>query len=196
MSCRRRLTPPSAGTPREIAARHARMLWWLADVELTPRRPASAMCAPPHGLPGISAEFECAGEGRCQIGRLERGHVHYRLVLGLGQRHRAGARRGSRPAGLARRRSSAPAAIDQQAVEGIGNRVQGRSHDRELAERLPLGRGLEADLEGNAPAIGVPGPIECAVRQRCLDQFGVIRVLPMKGGGIPMQDLDRPPFSH
>ena len=87
-------------------------------------------------------------------------------------------------------------ALLQQAVDWVGHCIQGRAHDRQVTERLPLLLGLEEYLEDHAPAAGVPGPVEGAVGQRGLDQGGVMLLLPPESRELAVQHLDRPPLGH
>ena len=79
---------------------------------------------------------------------------------GLGQRDSARARRGLWLARLAVPCPAAPAAVDEQAVDGIWHAVQSRAHGWQAAERLPPFPIVEADLEHNAPAASRPCPVD------------------------------------
>ena len=75
-----------------------------------------------------------------------------RRGAGLGQRDSARARRRPGLAWLAVPCSAAPAAVDEQAVDGIWHAVQSRAHGRQAAERLPPFLIVEADLEQKCPS--------------------------------------------
>ena len=136
----------------------------------------------------------CPGAHR--IRRRNAREVEMRRGLRRGQRDRARARRRLRLAWLAVTRPAAPAAVDEQAVNGIWHAVQGRTHGWQAAERLPPFLIVKADLEHHAPAVRMPRPVDGAVRQRGLDQCRVVLLLPPESRKLTVQDLDRPPFSH
>src|SRR5580704_1805191 len=119
-----------------------------------------------------------------------------RRGLRLGQRDSARARCRLRLARLAGTCPAAPAAVDEQAVDGIWHAVQGRTYGRQAEECLPPFLIFEADLEHHAPAVRMPRPVGGAIRQRRLDQCRVVPLLPSESRELAVQDLDRPPFSH
>src|ERR1700722_777368 len=130
------------------------------------------------------------------VGWRAAGEVEAAFWLRLGQCRGCRARCRARLPRLARGRTAAPAAVDQQPVDGVGHRVQGRADDGKTAERLPLVGVLELHLEGDAPGVGVPGGVERPVGQRSLDEIGAVRGLPLRGRELPVQNLDGPPLSH
>jgi hypothetical protein len=42
----------------------------------------------------------------------------------------------------------------------------------------------------------MPGPVDGAIGQRRFDQCVVVLLLPPESRKLPVQNLDRPPFSH
>src|SRR5580700_1958878 len=131
-----------------------------------------------------------------QVGRRGAGQVEIGLSLRLGQRRRGRTRCRTRPTRLAGGGTAAAAAIDQEAVHRVRYGVEGGPHDRQATECLPLIGVVEADLEGDAPAVHVPGAVARAVGERRLDQIRDIRGLPLQGGELAVQNLYRPPFRH
>ena len=109
---------------------------------------------------------------------------------------RSRGRRGLRPARLPVTCPAAAAGVDEQAVDRIRDRIQGRAHDRQAAERLPLLFGLEEHLEDDTPPVRMPRPVADPVGQRRLDEGRVMLFLPPEGGNLAVQDLDRPPLGH
>src|ERR1039457_1383065 len=91
--------------------------------------------------------------------------IQMRHGLRLRLRDSARARHRLRLARLPRPCPAAPAAVDEQAADGIWHAVQGRTYGRQAAKRLPPFLILEADLEGHAPAVPVPRPVDTAIRQ-------------------------------
>jgi hypothetical protein len=91
---------------------------------------------------------------------------------------------------------AAAAGVDEQAVDRIRDRIQGRAHDRQAAERLPLLLGLEEHLEHHTPPVRMPRPVADPVGQRRLDEGRVMLFLPPEGRNLAVQDLDRPPLGH
>jgi hypothetical protein len=107
--------------------------------------------------------------------------IQIRFVCRPGQRNSSRARRGLRPTRLPGPCPAATAAVDEQAIDRIRDRVQGRPHDRQAAERLPLLVGIEEHLEYHAPPVRMPRPVADPVGQRCLDEGRVMLFLPPEG---------------
>ena len=79
---------------------------------------------------------------------------------------------------------------DEQAADRVRRGVQGRAHGRQIAERLPLLLDLEEHLEDHAPATGMPGTADGAVRQRGLDQNRVVLLLPPESRELTVQKIE------
>ena len=118
--------------------------------------------------------------GAHRIRGRDAGQIQMRRGLRLRQRDSARARRRVRLARLPGTCPAAPAAVDEQAADGIWHAVQGRTYGRQAPERLPLFLILKADLEHHAPAVRMPRPVDSAVGQRRLDQCRVV-LLPATG---------------
>ena len=118
-----------------------------------------------------------------------------RRGTGLGQRDSARARRRLWLARLAVPCSAAPAAVDEQAVDGIWHAVQGRAHGRR--RRVPTVPHRRSRSRTRRPS----GPHAMPRRRRhwsALPRSVQSRAVPATGkpGAVAVQYLDRPPFSH
>ena len=136
----------------------------------------------------------CPGAHRVRRGNA--GEIQIRRGLRLRERDGARARGRLRLTWLPVACSAAPAAVDEQAVDGIWYPVQGRAYGRQAAKRLPLFLIVETDLEDHAPAVRVPRPVDRAIRQRRLDQGRVVLLLPPESRQLAVQYLNRPPLRH
>jgi hypothetical protein len=134
--------------------------------------------------------------GVLRPGRRNTSEIQVRLGFGLGQGNGAGAGRGLRLARRAPTCPSAAAAVDEQTVDRVWDSVQGRAHEGQIAERLPLFLGSELHLEHHAPLVRMPRSVGSAIRQRCLDQGRVMLLLPSERRNLTVHDLYRPPLSH
>src|ERR1017187_5790580 len=131
-----------------------------------------------------------------RIQRRNASEIQMRRGLRLRLRDGARARRRLRLARLPGTCPAAPPAVDEQAADGIWHAIQGRTYGRQAAKRLPPLLILEADLEGHAPAVRVPRPVDSAIGQCRLAQGRVVLLLPPESRKLAVQYLDRPPFCH
>src|SRR4029453_13745482 len=87
-----------------------------------------------------------------------------------------------------------PTPVHQQPLARIRSSVQGSLDGGQPIEELPAPLIQEGNLEDDAPAVLLRGPVDRPIRQGRLDQRLAVGVLPAGGRALAVEHLDGPPL--